>query len=163
MKKLWVVLAVLIVLGVGAVAYANPSWWVGIGTSTPNAPLHVAVDDPSVGILNGQVVIGPASELTEGLTIGYDSSDHYAWMQSGDYGVSYYNLDLQATSGNVGVNEAAPGSRLTVNNGDIEVKIDSDWYYQDQGGLILHAPDGHCARVMLANDNSLAATTITCP
>lgn len=163
MKKLWIPIAILLVLGAAVAVHANPSWWVGIGTSTPNAPLHVAEDDPNVGILNGQVVIGPSSELTEGLTIGYDSTDHYAWMQSGDYGVAYYNMDLQPDEGNVGVGTPSPGSKLTVNNGDIEVKIASDWYYQDQGGLILHAPDGHCARIMLANDNSLTATTITCP
>ena len=31
------------------------------------------------------------------------------------------------------MNTSTPGSRLTVNNGDVEIKIASDWYYQDQG------------------------------
>jgi hypothetical protein len=164
MKKLWMLLAVSMVLGLAAVAYANPSWWVGIGTTTPNSPLHVAVDAGSGGNLQGHILVGPASTLTEGLSIGYDSTDHYAWMQSGNYGSDpYHNIILQPQSGNVGVNTTTPGSRLTVYNGDIEIKIASDWYYQSQGGIILHAPDGHCARVMVANNNSLSATTITCP
>ena len=95
MKKVFPLLAFVIVLGVAAVAFANPSWWVGIGTSTPAAPLHVAQDNLNVGNSNGQVLIGSASTPTEGLTIGYNDTDHFAWLQSGNYGYAYYHLDLR--------------------------------------------------------------------
>ena len=44
----------------------------------------------------------------------------------------------------------------TINSGELYVR-------RSEQGLILVAPNGHCARVTLSNTNSLVATTITCP
>lgn len=174
--KMWkrnvVIGLTLAVLACAGVAYASYSAFyvasnnnVGIGTDTPRVPLHVAYDDPNTGNSNGQVLIGPYSTLTEGLSIGYNSSDHYAWLQSGNYGDDPYKpLVLQPQAANVGIKINTPGSRLTVNDGDVEVVLtDTNSYGSTPRGLILHAADGHCARVNLANNNSLTVTTITCP
>jgi len=130
---------------------------VGIGTDQPRVPLHIAYDDINVGNSNGQVLIGGFTTQTEGLTIGWNSSDKYAWMQSGNYGSDPYRpLVLQAQSGNVGINHPSPGSRLTINNGDVEMNTIGK-------GVVLHAPDGHCARLTLTNSDTLNVTPITCP
>lgn len=166
MRKLFVsagVLAAAIVLGLVTYAHAD-TWFVGIGTDTPLVPLHIAQDDVNIGSKNGQFMIGPSTTQTEGLTIGYASDRHLAWMQSGNYGTDpYRNLTLQPNEGKVGITTLTPTSRLTVNDGDLEVTVAPDWYYQYQGGIVLHAPDGHCARTKLGDDNSLVVTTITCP
>lgn len=164
-SKLWKyalgVIAVLIVATVAYASYADfyvaSNGHVGIGTDQPITPLHVAYDNVNVGTgPNAQVLIGGFTTQTEGLGIGWNSSDKYAWLQAGSYGVSYNPLDLQPASGNVGINNSAPGSKLTVSGGDVEVQTTSK-------GVVLHAPDGHCARLTLANDNSLGVSTITCP
>lgn len=164
--KLWKyalgVIAVLIVATVAYASYADfyvaSNGHVGIGTDQPITPLHVAYDNVNVGTgPNAQVLIGGFTTQTEGLAIGWNSTYKYAWLQSGNYGDNPYDpLDLQPASGNVGINRSDPGSRLTVSSGDVEV----DTYTR---GVVLHAPDGHCARLKLANDNSLNVTTITCP
>ncbi len=159
------VLGLIVVFTFAAVAYASyadfyvaSNGHVGIGTDQPITPLHIAYDNVNVGTgPNAQVLIGGFTTQTEGLAIGWNSSDKYAWMQSGNYGDNPYRpLDLQPQSGNVGINRSDPGSRLTVSSGDVEV----DTYSK---GVVLHAPDGHCARLTLANDNSLNVSTITCP
>jgi hypothetical protein len=170
-KHMMVVVLALAILACASFAYASYSAFyvagnnnVGIGTDTPTVPLHVAYDDVNTGNSNGQVLIGPYSTLTEGLSIGYNSDGHYAWLQSGNYGVAYHDLTLQPDQGNVGVKTITPTSRLTVNDGDVEVKVtDTSTYGSTPRGMILHAPDGHCARVNLTNGNSLSVTTVTCP
>jgi hypothetical protein len=167
-----VIALAITILAIAGASYASYSAFyvasnndVGIGTDTPQVPLHVAYDDVNTGNSNGQVLIGPYSTLTEGLSIGYNSSGQYAWLQSGNYGSNpYHALDLQPQEGKVGVDTSTPGSRLTVNNGDVEVKLtDTTSYGSTARGVILHAPDGHCARVNLGNDNSLGVTTLSCP
>lgn len=171
-KHRMVVVLALAILACASFAYASYSAFyvasnnnVGIGTDTPQVRLHVAYDNVNVGNSNGQVLIGPYTTLTEGLSIGYNSADHYGWLQSGNYGEDpYHNLILEPQQGNVGVMTDTPASRLTVNNGDVEVKVtDTNSYGSTPRGVILHAPDGHCARVNLTNANSLSVTTITCP
>jgi hypothetical protein len=163
--KLWkVALGLVAVLAFAGIAYASyadffvaTNGHVGIGTDQPTVPLHVAYDDVNVGNSNGQVLIGGFTTQTEGLSIGWNSTDKYAWMQSGNYGSDPYRpLVLQAQSGNVGINDPTPGSRLTVNNGDVEL-------YTSGKGVVLHAPDGHCARLTLTNSDTLDVTPITCP
>jgi len=58
--------------------------------------------------------------------------------------------------GFVGIGSLQPRSRLTVSEGDIYVSSSSR-------GIILKAPDGHCARGTLENTNTLLWTTIPCP
>ena len=168
-SKLVLGLTLMILASVAGISYASYSAFyvagngnVGLGTDTPNVPLHIAYDNVNTGNSNGQVLIGPYSAHSEGLSIGYNSADHYGWMQSGHYGVAYYDLVLQRDQGNVGIRTDSPGSRLTVNDGDVEV-ITNTTYTSTQRGLILHAPDGHCARLTLNNNDTLAVTPITCP
>ena len=59
-------------------------------------------------------------------------------------------------AGNVGIGSTNPGSKVTVSGGDIYVSSSAQ-------GVILKAPDGHCARVTLSNANALVITTLTCP
>ena len=131
---------------------------VGVGISEPVTPLHVALDNPNTGGVSGLISLTTLSNPTEGLQIGYNSADHFAWMQANEYGGSdpYKALDLQPESGNVGINTSTPGARLTVNNGDVYVNSSSR-------GLVLKAPDGHCSRIQLQNNDTLSVTPITCP
>jgi len=165
-SKLWKsVLGLTAVFAFVAVAYASyadffvaSNGHVGIGTDEPITALHVAYDNSNVGTgPNAQVLIGGFTTQTAGLAIGWNSTDRYAWLQSGNYGDDPYRpLDLQPVSGNVGIKHPNPGSRLTVHDGDVEVQTSGR-------GVVLHAPDGHCAKLTLANDNTLNVTTITCP
>lgn len=119
---------------------------VGIGTSTPQARLHVGGDAFLDGWLQigragaparmeissnddapfewGGLRIQRASDHTRFLYLGFDSGD-FGYIQSVHSGVAYRPLGLNPLGGNVGIGTGTPSSRLTVQNGDIEISSDA--------------------------------------
>ncbi|CAG5077061.1 hypothetical protein [Parvicella tangerina] len=68
----------------------------------------------------------------------------------------YVGANSSTNTGFVGIGTESPGSKLTVENGDI--------YLPDAtNGVILTNPNGNCYRVTVDNSGSLITNSITCP
>lgn len=163
-------LVVVFLLVSGAVYALDPP--VGIGTEEPATALHIAQDNANRGNLAGQLYITREDDQRVGLSVGVTldpegdvDEDVYSWLQSGHYkaGVTpYLPLMLNGDGGNVAVGRPAnnrPPSKLSVYGGDVEINPSQ---YGDVG-LVLHSPNGSCARIGLADDYSLTVTPISCP
>jgi hypothetical protein len=93
---------------VGDDMHSTVSGHVGIGTASPNAPLHV----------HGHNANGTTLELTRGdpnrkLLLGATSDETAGKIQAWDYGSrGALNLALQQTGGNVGIGTASPVTTL---------------------------------------------------
>jgi hypothetical protein len=94
-----------LVLGsIPGLGYGTAGVNVGIGTTDPSAPLHIAgpASDPPSGL----------SSADNGLLMGLDSNSTYKWMQS--YGGP---LAINPIGQNVGIGTSAPDTTLSVNGG----------------------------------------------
>jgi trimeric autotransporter adhesin len=74
---------------------------IGIGTTSPIKPLHVAFDatgaTPSILALTG------ASNTNRRLLLGYETSANYGMIQSTEAAVGYTPLNINPNGGNVGI------------------------------------------------------------
>lgn len=89
---------------------------VGIGTTSPTAPLHVAGDViayPTTGVY-GQLEVTGKTTPTHRLAIGYNSTDNCGFIQSVHDATAYKPLLLNPSGGNVGIGTTSPGYLLTV-------------------------------------------------
>lgn len=89
---------------------------VGIGTTAPLTTFHVAGDRAAYGG-SAQAVITGATDPTQALILGYNTTADKGFIQSVHNGVTWTNLLLQPSAGNVGIGTLANGatSKLEVN------------------------------------------------
>ena len=97
---------------------------VGIGTTGPGYPLHIVKDGTFVNSASGVLVVGGATDTTEVLSLGYDTTNDFGYIFAADVGSSYDDLVLQPAGGNVGIGTTAPGAKLEV-AGDTILGADS--------------------------------------
>lgn len=102
---------------------------VGVGTTTPYAPLNVAGTNaaPTSSTNNGALFVG-STATNLALTCGVynnGSGTLYSWLQSRNQTTSstYYNLVLQQLGGNVGVGTATPQRKFVVSNAAEGIEI----------------------------------------
>ena len=89
---------------------------VGIGTTGPTAPLHVAGDValyPTTSVY-GQLEITGKTLPAHRLAIGYNSTTNCGFIQSVHDGTAYTPLLLNPTGANVGIGTTAPVARVNV-------------------------------------------------
>jgi hypothetical protein len=85
--------------------------------------------------------------------LNLDASNKLHYV-SNHYAASPLKLvTIEAGSGNVGLSEGSPASRLTVTGGDAEVTGSTN-------GLILESPDGTRYRVKVDNSGNLTTATV---
>jgi hypothetical protein len=76
---------------------------VGIGTSSPANKLTVTADDTFAQDSSGQIVIRGSSNNSEKLSIGFDTTSNYGYIQAIEAGVASRSLALNPFGGNVGI------------------------------------------------------------
>jgi len=105
-----------VVLGaVAGVNTATTSAVVGIGTTNPQAPLHVERDAaPASDWQTAQLRISGHSDGDMQLNLGYDTTADRGVIQAGHAHVAFTNLVLNPAGGNVGIG-TTPSFRLHVN------------------------------------------------
>ena len=89
--------------------------FVGIGTSTPNARLHIIQDSTFSTESSAGIAISDGTSDV-GLLMGTDATNNIAYIQSLDPGTSYAtrNLCLNPNGSLVGIGTISPGSALDV-------------------------------------------------
>ena len=101
---------------------------VGIGTSSPRLPLHVASpdgdDDPADSSATGALLV-TNSAASYGIEMGVSSSGD-GWIQSHSViNSNEYNLNLNPIGGNIGVGTSSPSSyRLQFGNAGDKIGVD---------------------------------------
>lgn len=68
----------------------------------------------------------------------------------------FVGANSSSNTGFVGIGTETPGSKLTVENGDIYLPDSSN-------GVILTNPSGNCYRITVDNSGNLVSSSITCP
>ena len=128
---------------------------VGIGTTSPDAKLHVNSSTSNTVALfestdaSGKIFIKDNSTSNDySVGIGAEGNDLTFHAASG--GTERMRID---SSGNVGIGTSSPASRLEVDGGDIEVD-------DSASGLILRSPDGTRYRVTVANGGTLSVSAV---
>jgi hypothetical protein len=108
------------------VAKFTSSSAVGNSNITDNGSVIVLSSDVSItgqtivtSNVTEQIVIKTATDANRQLLLGYSYAGNYGTIQSIQQGVGYTNLALNAISGNVGIGNAAPQSKLQVNGGGL--------------------------------------------
>jgi hypothetical protein len=122
-----------------------PSGRVGIGTTSPVNKLHVTANVDGITALSAQLAVGGFTDLNKKLTLGYDTTSNYGFIQPLIAGTSYSNLVINPSGGNVGIGTITPGTSanntlLGFSNGSniqartavpqiaMSSNIDGDWY-----------------------------------
>ncbi len=91
---------------------------VGIGTTTPQAPLHLQRDG-NVGAnwQNAQLRISGATDPNMQLNLGYDTTNNRGVIQAGHANVIFKDLLLNPSGGNIGIGTNSPQRTLSVAGG----------------------------------------------
>ena len=121
---------------------------IGIGTSTPVYPVHIERNDGK-GI---KIDDGVDNLVIESNTIG---SFRASVSGSNDFTIltaATARITVKGT-GNVGIGDNNPASKLTVKGGDIEVEDNGD-------GLILSSPNGTRYRITVDNSGNLSTSAV---
>ena len=89
--------------------------YVGIGTAAPVAPLHVSHDYHTVNHDFGQMILTGATNVNQGVSIGYNTTDDYGYIQARVVGTGHYNLAINPSGGAVcsGTTEATSKLHVT--------------------------------------------------
>ncbi len=84
---------------------------VGVGTSSPLSQLNVEQDNSS-NWDGGQLIISGLADRNKRLSLGFDTSNNFGFIQALIAGNNYFPLVLQPHTGNVGIGTANPGTKL---------------------------------------------------
>jgi hypothetical protein len=84
----------------------------GIGTSSPLTRLNPQADSTNPDL--GQLVISGATNANKRLSLGFQTTGNYGFVQSLIAGDNYYPLVLQPNGGNVGIGTSNPGAKLDI-------------------------------------------------
>ena len=112
--------------------------YLGIGTSSPTAPLSVAAGASSYtsGFLNvGDPNLGTGKQLF----FGYHSTDNRGYIQSVQWGTGYTPLVLNPNGGNVGIGTTSPGAAFDV-SGNIRLSAANPNIEFNNGGAMVYGP-----------------------
>jgi hypothetical protein len=156
-----------VVLGsISGVNGAGTSARVGIGTTAPQAALHIAVDDGDIflgdaGCDPGFVGIGfaPMTLCDDYSLLGNGTDTIINRPTGGDISFREDNFNQMTieAGGEVGIGTSAPHAKVHVAGGDVAISSQSS-------GLILRATDGsNCFRVTVNNAGTLDTTLLACP
>jgi Chaperone of endosialidase len=96
---------------------------VGIGSSSPLSRLNVQSDNNTNDL--GQLIISGNTNSNKRLSVGFNTTSNYGFMQSLISGDNYYPLVLQNNGGNVGIGTASPTANLHVVKTTSQTDIDS--------------------------------------
>jgi hypothetical protein len=93
-----------------AVMALNASGNVGIGTTSPLSILNAQADNNDAN--SGQFVISGATSSLKRLSIGFNTTSNYGFIQPYTALSGYNNLSLVPNGGNVGIGTTSPGGTL---------------------------------------------------
>jgi hypothetical protein len=85
---------------------------VGIGTTNPVFKLQVAFDNNDTDA--GQFVVTGSTNVNKRLSLGFNTTGNYGFVQALIAGDNYYPLAFQPNGGNVGIGTTSPGAKLHV-------------------------------------------------
>jgi len=88
--------------------------FVGLGTSAPQAVMHVAQDSAYTSDLAAALLISNKTTPAKRLMFGYDATLDAAYLQSTFSGVNVRPIIMNPGGGSVGINTLSPTSPLTV-------------------------------------------------
>lgn len=121
---------------------------IGIGTSTPVYPVHIERND------------GKGIKIDDGVDNLVIESNTLGNFRASVSGSNDFTILTAATAritvkgtGNVGIGDSNPASKLTVKGGDIEVEDSGD-------GLILSSPNGTRYRITVDNSGNLSTSAV---
>jgi hypothetical protein len=87
---------------------------VGIGTNSPANKLTVTADDTFAQDSSGQIVIRGSSNNSEKLSIGFDTTSNYGYIQAIETDVAARSIALNPFAGNVGIGTSSPSEKLEI-------------------------------------------------
>jgi hypothetical protein len=86
----------------------------GIGTTSPANKLTVTADDTFAQDSSGQIVIKGSSNNSEKLSIGFDTTSDYGYIQAIETDVAARSIALNPFAGNVGIGTSSPSEKLEI-------------------------------------------------
>jgi hypothetical protein len=116
---------------------------VGIGTSSPANKLTVTADDTFAQDSSGQIVIRGSSNNSKKLSIGFDTTSNYGYIQAIEAGVASRSLALNPFGGNVGIG-GTPARKTHIfdsaNGYSLGLQQTSAYNSGNQSGIVFAAP-----------------------
>jgi len=88
--------------------------FIGIGTTVPVNKLHISSDVNVITGANAQFAVGGSANINKKITIGYDTTSDYGFIQPLIAGTSYSNLIINPSGGNVGIGTTSPSRLLSL-------------------------------------------------